>query len=258
MPMPDDSPTLPTARPTLVDGGASLFLDFDGTLVDIAERPDAVEATPELRALIVALARRLDGRVAIVSGRPAHEILHYLHGEESVPPFALAGSHGVELMWSDGRRETPPPPEGRDALLSELYRFADAHPGVAIEDKPFGAAIHYRQAPDAGPSVDAMADGLGERLGFGVQRGKMVCELRGPGPDKGDAVARFLAEPPMQGTRPIFVGDDLTDDAGFAAAAARGGAGVLVGGPRATAASHRLADVAAVHAWLSDIAGESA
>jgi trehalose 6-phosphate phosphatase len=256
--MPDDSPSLPAARPDLLDGQASLFLDFDGTLVDIAERPDAVEATPRLRALIVALAHRLEGRVAIVSGRPAHEILHYLHGEDSVPAFALAGSHGVELMWSDGRRETPPPPEGRDTMLAELHAFANHHPGVAIEEKPFGAAIHYRQAPDAGPAVDAMAEALAERLGFGVQRGKMVCELRGAGADKGDAVARFLSEPPMRGSRPVFVGDDLTDEAGFAAAAAQGGAGVLVGTPRATAASHRLADVAAVHAWLSDIAGVNA
>lgn len=256
--MPDDSPSLPTALPALLTGKASLFLDFDGTLVSIAERPDAVEATPALRALIVALARALDGRVAIVSGRPAHEILHYLHGEDSVPAFALAGSHGVELMWSDGRRETPPPPEGRDALLAALHAFAAAHPGVAIEEKPFGAAIHYRQAADAGPAADAIADELGQRLGFTVQRGKMVCELRGPGPDKGDAVQRFLSEPPMQGSRPVFVGDDLTDEAGFTTAIARGGAGVLVGGRRPTAASHHLADVAAVHAWLSDIAREFA
>jgi trehalose 6-phosphate phosphatase len=243
--MPDDSPSLPIARPNLLDDQASLF-------------PDAVKASPRLRTLIVALAKRLDGRVAIVSGRPAREILHYLHGEDSAPAFALAGSHGVELMWSDGRRETPPPPDGREAMLAELHAFATRHPGVAIEEKPFGAAIHYRQAPGTGPAVDAMADELGERLGFAVQRGKMVCELRGAGADKGDAVERFLSEPPMRGTRPVFVGDDLTDEAGFAAAAARGGAGVLVGTPRTTAASHRLADVAAVHAWLSDIAGVSA
>lgn len=239
----------------IAGGPISLFLDFDGTLVDIADRHDAIEVDAEVHRLIAALAHRLDGRLAVVSGRPAAEICAYLHAGDGMPPFAIAGSHGLELRWTDGRHEAPLRPAGLDEVVAALHAFAWGWPGVVVEEKPFGAALHYRLAPEAGPACDALADTLAGRYGFTLQLGKMVCELRTQGADKGDAVRRFLAEPPMAGTPPLFVGDDLTDEAGFAAAEQLGGVGILVGATRETAARFGLPDVAAVHRWLGHLAG---
>ncbi len=252
--MPAPLPAPPSLPDDADAGPISLFLDFDGTLVDIADRHDAVVVGSRVRRLVAALAKRLEGRLAVVSGRPADDIVAYLHAEDSVPPFAIAGSHGLELRWTDGRREAPPRPAALDRTLAEFHALAAEHPGVVVEEKPFGAALHYRQAPGAGPACDALADLIARRTGFAVQHGKMVCELRSDGPDKGDAVRRFLSEPPMAGAPPLFVGDDLTDEAGFAAAEQAGGAGILVGAARETAASYGLADVAAVHSWLGQLA----
>jgi trehalose 6-phosphate phosphatase len=254
-PMPASSSPLPLAPVDLTEGSISLFLDFDGTLVDLADRHDAVIVPPPLCQLVAALARRLEGRLAVVSGRPADEIVAYLHAEDSAPPFAIAGSHGLELRWTDGRREAPPRSDALAAAVAAFLEFAGAHPGVVVERKPFGVALHYRQAPDAGSASIALAEQVALEQGFTVQHGKMVCELRITGANKGDAVRRFLAEPPMAGSRPFFLGDDLTDEAGFAAATELGGAGVLVGcAERRSAARYRLADVAAVHDWLRAIA----
>jgi trehalose 6-phosphate phosphatase len=253
--MPDDPHMLPHVPAIDTATPISLFLDFDGTLVDIAARHDAVVVDPAIGRLVAALAERLEGRVAVVSGRSADEILSYLAVPEGAASFAVAGSHGLELCWVDGRHEAPVRPDRLDDMLTAFHAFAADHPGVVVEEKPYGAALHYRQAPDAAAACDTIAADVAARTGFSVQHGKMVVELRAMGADKGDAVRRFLAEPPMAGTRPIFVGDDLTDEAGFAAAAEMGGWGVLVGGPRETAARYRLADVAEVHAWLGSVAG---
>ncbi|MDH7637129.1 trehalose-phosphatase [Sphingomonas oryzagri] len=255
--MPDQIAPLAPA-PDVVSEDISLFLDFDGTLVDIAERHDAVIVQPGLGRLIGGLAERLNGRVALVSGRSTADILSHLGLQNTQPPFAIAGSHGLELLWGDGRTEAPARPEGLDEALTALNELADARPGVVVEKKPYGAALHYRQAPDAGPACDAIAEEIAARTGITLQHGKMVVELRAHGADKGDAVRRFMAEPPMTGTRPIFIGDDLTDEAGFVAAEALGGWGILVGGPRETAARYRLPGVRDVHEWLGNLAGVAA
>ncbi len=256
--MHDAAPALLPPPPEPVADDVSLFLDFDGTLVEIAERHDAIVVGEPLRTLVRALARRLDGRLAVVSGRTADEIVGYLHAADSHPPFAIAGSHGLELRWTDGRGEAPTRPETLDAVLAALHALAADHPGVVVEEKAFGAALHYRGAPDAGPACDALAEELAAAYGLHLQRGKMVAELRLPGADKGDAVRRFMADAAFAGTTPVFLGDDVTDEAGFAAAAELGGWGVLIGDAPVTAAHYRLDDVAAVHHWLARIAGVSA
>jgi len=255
--MHDAAPARLPPPPDPAAAAISLFLDFDGTLVEIAERHDAILVGEALRDLVRALAGRLDGRLAVVSGRTADEIVGYLHAADSRPPFGIAGSHGLELRWTDGRGEAPTRPEAFDAILAALHALAGQHPGVVVEEKPFGAALHYRRAPDAGPACDALAERLAEENGLHLQRGKMVAELRLPGADKGDAVRRFMADPTMAGRTPVFLGDDVTDEAGFAAAAALGGWGVHVGDTPVTAAHYRLEDVTAVHHWLARIAGVS-
>ncbi|MFL9841084.1 trehalose-phosphatase [Sphingomonas sp. ST-64] len=229
--------------------GASLFLDFDGTLVEIAPRPDAVAVDARLKRLMTALAQRLDGRIAIVSGRGAAEIDALFDGAA----FPIGGSHGAELFGVEGA-VAPERPERLDAVLERLRAFAVARPGVLVEAKPLGAGLHYRGAPDAEAESRALAEELAETSGLTLQEGKMVFELRAPG-DKGRAIDALMALPVFAGTRPVFIGDDLTDEPGFRAVRALGGAGVLVGAPRATDAGYRLPDVAGVLAWLETFAG---
>ncbi len=231
--------------PALLDG-AALFLDFDGTLVELAERPDAIEVAPTLAPLLKRLRARLDGRLAIVSGRALADLERYV----PVPDLPFSGSHGVELRLGDGSRVPLHRPVGLDGVREQVRRFADAEDGLLVEEKPAGVALHYRLAPHVEDHVARFMQEVGRAEGFVVQRGNMVVELRPPGADKGDAVRAFMKEAPFAGARPVFIGDDLTDEHGFVAVAEMGGAGVLVGPERETAARYRLSSVAAVAAWL--------
>lgn len=240
--MSDDIPPPP---PSLLDG-AALFLDFDGTLVELADAPDAIRVPGGLSGLIERLAARLGGRVAIVSGRALADLGRHV----ACRGVAMAGSHGLELRLADGRIAPAARPEALDEARAAVARFAASDPGLLVEDKPAGVALHYRRSPERAAGVEALMEGLAARTGLVVQHGKMVAELRPPGADKGDALEELMREPAFAGARPVFVGDDLTDEHAFAAAARLGGAGVLVGPPRATAARYRLGGVAEVAAWL--------
>lgn len=232
--------------PAMLTGGAALFLDFDGTLVELAESPDAISVPDALPPLLERLAARLGGRLAIISGRSLADLDRHL----ALPRLAVSGSHGLELRFPGGPGVAPAAPAGLDAARRALRRFAASDPGLLVEEKPASIALHYRRAPR---QADAAADflaALAARTGLAMQRGKMVIELRPPGADKGDALRRIMREPPFAGARPLFVGDDLTDEHAFAAAAELGGAGILVGRERPTAARWLLPDVASVAAWL--------
>ncbi len=247
-----DAAALLAPPPAELLDGASLFLDFDGTLVEIAERPDAVAVDARLSRLVRGLTARLDGRIAIVSGRGADEI-DALFGSAGL---AIGGSHGAELRR--GRAvEAPARPAALDDALERMRAFAATTPGLLVEAKPLGAGLHFRGAPQAAEACRAFAGELAEATGLTLQQGKMVFELRAPG-DKGAAIAALMALPPFAGSRPVFLGDDLTDEPGFAAAARLGGAGVLVGPIRATAADYRLPGVSAVLEWLEAFAGNAA
>jgi trehalose 6-phosphate phosphatase len=224
----------------------ALFLDFDGTLVELAEAPGAIHVPPRLKPLLDRLAERLDGRLAIVSGRAIDDLRGHLGGSAAV----LSGSHGAELLYADGRRIPVSAPPGLGIARAEVRRFAAGGDGLLVEDKPAGVALHYRLAPERAEAVGDFLERLAERSGLALQHGKMVAELRPEGADKGAAVRRLMAEPPFAGARPVFVGDDLTDEDAFRAAAGLGGEGVLVGPERATAARWRLAGVAQVTSWL--------
>jgi trehalose 6-phosphate phosphatase len=239
--MHDDAPPL-----SLLDG-AALFLDFDGTLVDLAAAPDAISVSPGVAPLLKRLDRKLGGRLALVSGRAIDDLEKHVE----CSGLAVSGSHGFELRLRDGSLA----PLGRRLDLSEareaVRAFAGSAPGVLVEEKPFGIALHYRQAPAEEERAKAVMAKLADAGGLVVQEGKMVVELRAPGADKGDALRAFMAEPDFAGARPIFVGDDMTDEHAFEAAAELGGAGILVGPARPTAAKWRLVGVSAVINWLS-------
>jgi trehalose 6-phosphate phosphatase len=241
----------PNAPPPVLAADAALFLDFDGTLVELADAPDLIAIPATLPDLLLRLADRLAGRVALVSGRALSDLERHL----GCTGFAVSGSHGLELRLSDGRTLSAPPPGDIAPVRTAVARFAAERPGLLVEDKPAGVALHFRQAPEREQEVAAFLGDLAVRSGLDLQHGKMVIELRPHGADKGDALRMLMAEPPFAGARPLFVGDDLTDEHAFAAAAALGGAGVLVGAPRESAARWRLPDVAAVARWLEQ-AGE--
>jgi len=246
----DPSPLPAPPRSLLVS--ASLFLDFDGTLVEIADRPDSVTVDPELAGLLSRLARRLGGRVAIISGRSIAQ-LDTLLGPVA-QTLALSGSHGCEHRWH-GISAHPVRPESLLDVAAAMRVAGVDQPGVIIEEKSFGVALHYRLAPAFEREALLLAERLGAEHELAVQHGKMMVELRVPGSDKGVAVARLMKQPEMAGTTPIFIGDDLTDESAFAAARAAGGHGILVGATRATAADYSLPDPAAVIQWLRGIDG---
>ena len=225
--------------------GASLFLDVDGTLAEFVSPTAQFDLGDDVRDLIRRLSERLDGRLAIVSGRALANLVEVI-GHDGIE---LAGSHGLERRRADGRVERPERPPELDALFGEVRAFSEAH-GLAWEEKPGGAAIHFRDWPDREALVDAFANDIARRYGMRHQQGAMVRELRIFGRDKGDVVREMMWEPPFASGSPVFVGDDLTDEDGFAAAAELGGAGVLVGAHRETRARFGLPDVKAVRRWL--------
>lgn len=253
------SPAIPTAeksivqlsRPPRLNSGISLFLDLDGTLLELVDRPDEVVADDELRDMLARLHRRMDGRIAVVSGRSLAQMNAILGPVADV--LALSGSHGSECRVG-GLSVAPPRPPQLDDALKAMRDFAARHEPVLVEEKTFGAALHYRQAPGFGPAAFECARVLADRLDLFLQEGNMMVELRPHGHDKGTAVARLMKMPPLAGALPVFVGDDITDETGFAAVNALGGYGVLAGGMRPSAARYYLPSPSEVRAWLKAFA----
>jgi trehalose 6-phosphate phosphatase len=241
-------PELPYPSVSILHG-ASLFLDFDGTLVDFAERPDAVFVEPELRDLLRRLGERLEGRIALISGRSIAQIDTLLGPD--MAGLAISGSHGSEHRW-EGISVRPVRPPALDQVAGAFHNFSAHHPGTLAEIKSFGVALHYRMAPLCEAEARRLARELADETGLAVQNGDLVVELRMPGSDKGTAVRWLMDQPPMRGTRPVFLGDDLTDEAAFEAAKTLGGVAVLVGPYRSTAATFNLSGPDAVRRWLAE------
>lgn len=227
----------------------ALFLDFDGTLVEIADGPDEITPIAGLADRLSRLADRFGGRCALVSGRGIDNI------EDHLGPvgIAIAGSHGSDIRFASGKVPVDRLGEGARSLAPEieadLRAFAQKH-GVEYEHKSHGGALHYRRNPEMGERAVTFAHDLAAKHGWKAQGGKCVIEIVAGGSDKGTAVQTFMQAHPFKGARPVFVGDDLTDEAGFAACQKLGGIGILVGERGSTCAGYRLADVSSVHNWL--------
>jgi trehalose 6-phosphate phosphatase len=232
----------------------ALFLDFDGTLVDIVERPDEVAVEPSLPGVLTRLQERLGGALAIISGRP----VAFLDGRFVPHEFDMAGLHGLEHRIA-GRLSMCDPDEHpalRD-MVARLSTIVAAKEGVLIEDKGCSVAIHWRLAPHEKDFALATAHAAIEVLGndYRVQHGKAVAEILPSAAGKGKVIERFLHEAPYKGRRPIFIGDDLTDEHGFKTVNAHGGLSVRIGGGE-TIAKVRLGTPADLRhrlsAWASD------
>ncbi|UZK65937.1 trehalose-phosphatase [Sphingomonas sp. M1-B02] len=247
--MPIAPPLAPP--PPLRAATHSLLLDFDGTLVELADRPESVVVEPALSNLLRRLAGTFQGRIALVSGRSAAQLEGFLG--ETLADIAMVGSHGAEVQTGSGHTAPIRPPALIEAEHAVRAMFAGWE-GVVVEIKTLGVAVHYRLAPAAEPEARALIQRLARDDGLAVQEGKMMIELRTAGHDKGSGITALMAHAPFTGSVPVFAGDDVTDEAGFVAVEALGGLGVLVGPERETAAGYRLDDVAAVHAWLEQAA----
>ncbi len=222
---------------------ATLLLDLDGTLLDIAATPEAVVVPPGLPALLRRLRARLGDAVAVVTGRPVAQI-DALLGDA---PYAVAGEHGGAIRAAPGeplRRADLPelPPDWLAAAAGVVAQ----HPGARLEPKARGFVLHYRQAPDAGPSLQAAALAiLGERAAsYALLPAHMAWEVRPRGADKGTAVTRLLRDAPFRGRVPVYIGDDVTDEDGMRAAREHGGVGLRV--------DAAFGDPAGVRRWLAE------
>jgi trehalose 6-phosphate phosphatase len=216
-----------TGVPPEIASDTALFLDVDGTLLDIAPTPDGVVVPDGLVDTLNHLSEALDGAVALVSGRRRAELNQFFRGADVI----LVGEHGatasVPLPAVDAMRGERPPP----GLTAALRRFAARHPDTLLELKGHGAALHVRGAPEAAPEARRLADALAETYRDRVRllRGKAVFEFVSNGISKGRAIEALLAEAPFRGRTPFVIGDDVTDEDGFAVANRLGGVSLRVG-----------------------------
>lgn len=239
LPSPPPLGDLSAGRPT------ALFLDFDGTLVEIAPRPGDIHVPDDLADRLHALRDRLEGRLALISGR-ALDDLHLHLGEVAI---CRAGSHGASRFLSDGTRLGEEPRGLAEASVAELRAYAEEN-GLFYETKQHGGALHFRGQPEKRAATLAFAQDFAASRELCVTSGKGVAELVRPGATKAAAVEAFMQVPPFAGALPIFVGDDVTDEDGFAGAEQHGGFGIAVGERPSDRARYRLDSVAAVHHWL--------
>ncbi len=236
---------------TSADGWA-LFLDIDGTLLELAAHPAAVTVDQHLAHLLRRLYDETAGAVALISGRTVTD------ADALFAPLQLcvAGQHGAERRdFTGGLHLHAPPLDGLRRAAEQLRRVVSAHPGLVLEEKGMNLALHFRGAPLLEAELVPLLEGLVSELGpdFELQAGKMVLEIKPTGRDKGTAIEAFMQEHPFRGRVPIFIGDDLTDEYGFALVNRLGGHSIKVG-PGASAALWRLADASAVRGWLDRLA----
>ncbi|MGH8288205.1 MAG: trehalose-phosphatase [Steroidobacteraceae bacterium] len=231
----------------------SLFLDVDGTLLEIAAEPQAVRVPDELRERLSALQLASGGALALVSGRAIAD-LDALFAPLTLPS---AGLHGFERRGASGAygRRPLPAAAALESARRAMLQLARRHSGLLVEDKKFALALHYRAAPRLEDTVVREMEEVAARVAsdLELQRGKMVVELRPAGATKAQAVAAFLEEVPFAGRLPIFIGDDLTDEPAFELVNRLQGISVIVSATRPSAARARLGDVTAVRGWLGEL-----
>ena len=228
-----------------------IFLDFDGTLVELEDRPDDVRVDTATIQFIERLRDKVGRALALVSGRDIHAIDRFLH------PLVLpvAGVHGLQRRDAAGHLHTPViDPSVMDDIAAELEAAFREEPGIFVERKTGAVALHFRLRPDFEKRCYTLAQQIvSNRPELDLMTGKMVCEIGLQGFDKGAVIEAFLNERPFKGRRPIFAGDDVTDEDGFAAVNACDGISIKIGrGP--TIAKYRVANITELHDWFDEIA----
>lgn len=229
-----------------------MFLDFDGTLVDIVQRPDLVRIPAGLAETLMAVHGRLGGALALITGRTIADL------DQLLTPVRLptAGVHGLEYRDNSGIMYADSPATIPEHVRNRLIALATTAPGLILEDKGVSLAMHYRQVPDKEAMIRDELAAICAELGrdFVLQDGKMVIELRPGNATKGTAVRKFLSEPPFAGRRPIFIGDDVTDEDAFRVVNEMDGYSIIVGAiDDCSSARFALPDVSAVQSWIDPV-----
>ncbi|HME39656.1 MAG TPA: trehalose-phosphatase [Steroidobacteraceae bacterium] len=228
-----------------------LFLDVDGTLIELTDSPLETFADAELKTLLGEVAERLGGAVALVSGRS----IEYLDALFAPLRLPAAGLHGVERRKASGAMH------GASFIDTQLNQARDAvkalveaHPGTSLEDRGRTLTVHFRMAPQAEAAVHQSLIAITKPLGtnYHIQEGNMMLEIKPRGFTKAAAVKAFIKEPPFSGRKPVFVGDDLADQDGLRYVEDQGGISIAVG--ERVRGQFRLENAAAVRGWLKGIA----
>lgn len=237
----------------LVDdfGRYSVFLDFDGTLVEIADRPDDVYVDDSTLRMLEAMLSKVGGAVALISWRDIEVVDRLLY------PLVLpvAGVHGLQRRDAAGLlHPTIIDQQMMDAITAEIEKALGQEPGVIVEKKFGAVALHSRLRPDFEARCHALArEIVRDRPALTLAQGKMVSEIKFEGNDKAAVIEAFLNEAPFNGRIPIFAGDDATDESGFSAVNTRGGISIKIGkGP--ASAKFRAGSVLEFRAWLEELA----
>lgn len=231
--------------PALLTKKSALFLDFDGTLAELASRPDAIVVEGDLLPLLQRLHDQLGCALAIVTGRAQADIEPYL------APLQLpaAFEHGAIRRNAQHQltvAETP----GLDVVLAAAQELAARHSDLLVERKRSSMALHFRLAPHLeAECLRIMEDAVKQVPGLQLLRGKAVLEAKSSQVGKGRAIEAFMAEPPFAGRNPVFAGDDVTDEPGFETVQRLGGSGIKVGAGDSVA-RHRVSDPQALRQWL--------
>lgn len=237
-----------------LDAASALFLDFDGTLVELATQPEAVQIPDGLSSLLARLGTQLGGALAVVSGRRLADLDRFL----APLRLPLAAEHGSQRRLAGGGDAVSLAAPDLAGLIDAVTAFAGRHRGLRVEVKSAAVALHYRHAPELeSECLQWMSDAAESMAGVELLHGKFVFEIKPSGVSKGTAITDFMKQAPFKGRVPVFAGDDVTDEAGFAAVQAMGGFGIKVGeGP--TLAQARCPSPAALLAWLEDAAAGAA
>jgi len=240
-----------TAPSPVFQRAVALFLDVDGTLLDFARRPDAVEPSAGLTDILRRLEFKLGGALALISGRAVDDL------DRIFDPLRLptGGQHGLERRDAEGALHVADVAHALEGIRPQLRDFVDRHEGALLEDKGAALALHYRMAPAAEAAARTLVESLtANRDELHYLAGKMVFEIKPCAVDKGVAIASFMAEAPFSGRMPVFLGDDVTDEDGFRFVNQTGGLSVRVGQSQDSAARFALPDVPAVLDWLQIVA----
>jgi len=230
----------------------SIFLDLDGTIIELVEHPDAVRVEASTLRLLEGLRNKSGSALAVISGREIAFI------DQLLRPLVLpvAGVHGLQRRDAAGIVHLHETSDMRP-LTYELEEVIGDESGIIIEQKPGAVALHYRLRPDLEQRCcEIVEEVVGRRPDLRLVHGKMVFEILQKGADKGSVIETFLSEPPFLGRKPIFAGDDVTDESGFWAVNALGGISIKVGANK-TEARYRARDVGELHDWLCKLAGQT-
>jgi trehalose 6-phosphate phosphatase len=263
-PLRDDIPSMQAVSPKLAVsdlarrlGDCAVLLDIDGTLLDLAPTPREVWVPPGLAQTLNRLHEKTSGAIALVSGRSLNDIDLIFAPEQ----FPAVGGHGAEMRISIGSEAvaTHAPPMDKD-LKRRLAAIAKLSPGILLEDKGYSLALHYRLAPHAETAIYEAVSLIKADLPdapIEVLPGKCVCEIKQSGFTKATGVRELMMHEPFRGRRPIFIGDDVTDESVFAIMPDFGGLGFSVGGRPLGVAGH-FEQPSDVRAWLARLVGGEA